>query len=118
MCLNSGTLHLCNNCPRAVCHQCPPLTPDVDVSKLDFLCLACYEVIFNRGHLPYYVSVIVLFSLLSHFPLIVGILCLPDIRSWWKSFPPAAFSPETWNGQSHESTRGISNVLSIPSQHR
>src|SRR5882724_1846981 len=41
-----------------------------------------------------------------------------NIRSWWKIFPPAAFSPETWNGESHESTRAISNVLSIPSQHR
>src|SRR5882724_10070208 len=45
-----------------------PTPPDVDVSELDFLCLACHEVIFNRGHLPYYVSVIVLFSLFVSLP--------------------------------------------------
>src|SRR5882724_6233439 len=54
---------------------------------------------------------------LTHFPLLVGILCLAEIRSQWSKCSPATFSLETRHGWSHESTRAFSNDLSIPSQH-
>src|SRR5882724_3418442 len=96
MCLNGGTLHLCDNCPQAVFHQCLPPTPDVDISDLDFLCLACHEENIQEGpcailcqcqsfDVPY----------LTHFPLLVGILCLAKIRSQWSKCSPATFLPET-----------------------
>src|SRR5882672_4395818 len=114
MCLNGGALHLCDHCPRAVCHQCLPPLPDIDVSNLDFLCLACHEVIFKRSHLPYYVSPRVLYYLSDSLPLLAGLLCEADVRSQWKT---GTFSLETWHRWSHESARAISNDLSIPSQH-
>src|SRR5882672_11702156 len=100
MCLNGGALHLCDHCPRAVCHQCLPPLPDVDVSNLDFLCLACHEVIFKRSHLPYYVSPIVLYYLSDSLPLLAGLLCEADVRSQWKT---GTFSLETW----HRSPRTV-----------
>src|SRR6266481_108481 len=46
MCLNGGKLHLCDHCPWAVCHQCLPPPHYLDISTLDFVCLACHEVTF------------------------------------------------------------------------
>src|SRR6266481_6356547 len=57
MCLNGGKLHLCDHCPQAVCHQCLPPPHDLDISTLDFVCLACHEIAFKtEPRQPYYVS--------------------------------------------------------------
>ena len=72
MCLNGGKLHLCDHCPRAVCHQCLPPPHDLDISKLDFVCLACHEVAFKtEPRQPYYVSCQV--TLLRCLPLYVHV---------------------------------------------
>src|SRR5882724_13546922 len=53
------------------------------------MCLLCWCQSFD---VPY----------LTHFPLLVGILCLLKIRSQWKIFSPATFSPEARHGLSYE----------------
>src|SRR5882724_11780529 len=68
MCLNGGTLHLCDNCPRAVCHQCLPPTPDVDISDLDFLSLPAMKR-HSRGAIFHTMSVSEFdVPYLTHFP--------------------------------------------------
>jgi len=85
MCLNGGALHLCDHCPQAVCHQCLPPLPDVDVSNLDFLCLACHEQTFKRSHLPYYVSTRLDVTYLTHFHSLQDTMS-GRFRSHWKNW--------------------------------
>src|SRR6266481_759392 len=119
MCLNGGKLHLCDHCPQAVCHQCLPPPHDLDISKLDFVCLACHEVAFKtEPRQPYYVSCQV--TLLRCLPLIrsclhlVGVLCLFQARHKYASSD--AWPLETRHSPAPCHPRPISNDLPLPSQ--
>src|SRR6266481_6530230 len=121
MCLNGGKLHLCDHCPWAVCHQCLLPPHDLDISNLDFICLACHEVAFKaEPRQPYYVSCQV--TLLRCLPLIcsclhlAGVLCLFQARH--KYALSDAWPLETCHSPAPCLPRPISNDLPLPSQLR
>lgn len=55
MCLNGGTLFVCDRCPRVVCKQHFEILADFDISVSHFICVACHVDIYGKTPTPYYV---------------------------------------------------------------
>ena len=61
LCLNGGQLHVCDNCPRAICHVCLPPHTDLEIGDLTFLCLICHSETFQDDkECAYYVRAILI----------------------------------------------------------
>ena len=49
LCLNGGTLYLCDLCPQVVCSNHIPLPEGSDIRKAVFICISCHIAAFEKA---------------------------------------------------------------------